>query len=310
MNPVSRSHKGLTARSLGRNFHRRTWLALLVLGFAIPVHAQAPDLTAGGVPNNAAYINLGPTGMEGWIYNDGGGRLQETAAARQILVTKVDAGSPADGVLAVGDVILGADGTGAAPVNFTSDARKSLALAIDAAEGRNPAVLKLLRWRSGVTGTVSITLEYLGGSYTATAPYNCPKSAAILEKGIDHIMNHVTGTGYGGFGTTVLLAANDPLHPDNAARQARAQAEAYQLNLTQSEIDDMTSGDLTRAIGKPWSIGPQLITQAEYYLQTNDSAVLPSIHARAIQIANAQSIFGTMGHHYSLPGPNGGINGP
>jgi len=38
--------------------------------------------------------------------------------------------------------------------------------------------------------------------------------------------------------------------------------------------------------------------------------VLPSIRARAIQIANAQSMFGTMGHHYSLPGPNGEINGP
>jgi methionine-rich copper-binding protein CopC len=310
MNPVFPLLNGRMAKIPNRSSHWSRWTGLLLLFLAVPLHAQVPDLTAGGVPNNTACINLGPTGMEGWIYNDGGGRLQETAAARQILVTKVAAGSPADGVLAVGDVILGADGTGSAPVNFTSDARKALALAIDDAEGRNPALLKLLRWRSGVINTVSITLEYLGGSYSATAPYNCAKSAAILEKGIDHIMNHVTGAGYGGFGTTVLLAANDPSNPDNAARQARAQAEAYQLNLTQQQIDDMTSGDLTRAIGKPWSIGPQLITQAEYYLQTLDEAVLPSIRARAIQIANAQSLFGTMGHHYSLPGPNGEVNGP
>ena len=37
------------------------------------------------------------------------------------------------------------DGTGAEPVDFTSDARKALAFAIDDAEGNNPAVLKLLR---------------------------------------------------------------------------------------------------------------------------------------------------------------------
>ncbi|WP_158279859.1 Ig-like domain-containing protein [Coraliomargarita sinensis] len=267
-----------------------------------------PDLTAGGEPTDSEYINLGPTGMEGWIYNKGSGKLNETVDARQILVTAVDAGSPADGILAVGDVILGADGTGASPVSFTSDARKALAYAIDDAEGNNPAVLKLLRWRSGVTTEVSITLEYLGGSYSATAPYNCLKSAAILEKGIEYIMNNVTDTGYGGFAPTVLLAANDPANPDNAARQARAQAEAYELNLTQDEIDDMESNDLTRSIGKPWNIGPALITQAEYYLQTGDSTVLPSIRARAVQIANAQSMFGTMGHHYSLPGPNGELN--
>ncbi len=302
--------KGLAARIRRRNFHWRAWLGLLVLGFSVPVRAQVPDLTSGGVPNNTASINLGPTGMEGWIYNNGSGKLGETAAARQILVTKVDAGSPASGILAEGDVILGVNGKGAAPVAFSSDARKALAYAIDDAEGNNPAVLKLIRWRSGVTTTVSITLEYLGGSYTATAPYNCPKSAAILQKGIDYIMSSEPGSGYGGFGANVLMAVNDSNNLANAARQARAQTEARALNLTLAQINDMTSGDLTRSIGKPWSMGPQLITQAEYYLQTSDSTVLPSIRARAIQIANAQSLFGTMGHHYSLPKPNGEINGP
>ena len=39
--------------------------------------------------------NLGPTGVQGWIYTNG----HETTEARQILITKVDKGSPADGVL-------------------------------------------------------------------------------------------------------------------------------------------------------------------------------------------------------------------
>jgi beta-lactam-binding protein with PASTA domain/methionine-rich copper-binding protein CopC len=297
---------------LHRNFLRCLFVFLVVIyyGLGSVSFAAPPDLTAGGVPNDTANINLGPTGMEGWIYNNGSAKLGETVEARQIRVTKVDTGSPAAGVLAVGDVILGANGTGAEPTAFSFDARKSLAYAINDAEGRNPAVLKLIRWRSGVTTAVSITLEFLGGSYTATAPYNCPKSTAILEKGVNYIMSSEPGSGYAGFGANVLMAVNDPNNPANAARQTRAQNEARALNLTPAQIADMTSGNLYRAVGKPWATGPSLITQAEYYLQTNDSTVLPSIRARAIQIATAQSMFGTMGHHYSLPGPNGEINGP
>ena len=138
--------------------------------------AQAPDLTNGGTPNNEVTINLGATGMRGWVYHSKG----DTSASRQILVTSVAAGSPADGVLAVDDVILGADGTGGTPASFTTDARKSLGHAIADAEARSPATLKLLRWRAGSTTTVSVTLQTLG-AYSATAPYNCPKSKRILE---------------------------------------------------------------------------------------------------------------------------------
>jgi autotransporter-associated beta strand protein len=278
----------------------------LLLGLCGMVHSAPPDLTAGGVPNSTWNINLGPTGMEGWAYIDGNG----TADARQIKVNKVDAGSPADGILAVNDVILGVNGTGANPVPFTWDARIALAQAINQAEGRNPATLNLIRWRAGVTATVTITLEYMGGSYTATAPFNCPKSAAILEKGVNYVMSSEPGSGSGGFGTNVLMAVNDPTNPANAARQLRAQTEARALNLTQAQIDFRMSGGVERVFQSVWSRGPQLITQAEYYLQTGDSTVLPSIRARAIEIANGQSMFGTMGHNFALQQPDGQNNGP
>ncbi len=287
--------------------HLLSCLGALLLGLVATTQATPPDLTAGGVPDSTYNINLGPTGMEGWVYVEGG---KGTTDARQIKVNKVDAGSPADGILAVNDVILGASGTGATPSPFSWDARFSLAQAINQAEGRNPATLGLIRWRAGVTTTVTITLEYLGGSYTVTAPFNCPKSAAILEKGLNYIMNNVPGAGYGGFGTNVLMAANDPSNPANAARQARAQTEARALNLTQAQIDFRMSGGVDRTFYAPWSRGPQLITQAEYYLQTGDSTVLPSIRARAIEIANGQSMFGTMGHNFALRKPDGGNNGP
>ncbi|MDG2083385.1 MAG: DUF6288 domain-containing protein, partial [Planctomycetota bacterium] len=89
--------------------------------------AQKPDLTQGGtVPEGWTHDwNLGPTGARGWIYCD----KHVTTDARQILVTEVAAGSPADGKLKVGDVITGVTGK---PID--DDARMLFGKAITAAE--------------------------------------------------------------------------------------------------------------------------------------------------------------------------------
>ena len=62
--------------------------------------AEQPDFTQGDqIPEGYKHDwNLGPTGARGWIYSN---RL-ETSKARQILVTKIEPGSPADGTLQVG----------------------------------------------------------------------------------------------------------------------------------------------------------------------------------------------------------------
>ncbi len=107
----------------------------------LTAYSKVPDLTAGGTPTTTKKINLGPTGARGWFYHVS----ENSSESRQILVQNVDAGSPAAGVLAPGDVILGANGSGANPSAFSSDARKTLGNAIAAAEARKPATLKLLR---------------------------------------------------------------------------------------------------------------------------------------------------------------------
>ena len=127
----------------------------LLLASGSSALAAPPDLTNGGVPNTARYTNLGPTGLLGWAYHEGA----DSSESRQIQVQAVDAGSPAAEKLLVGDLILGANGTGANPVNFTADARQSFSNAINDAEARTPAELKVLRWRAGITTTQTLTLR-------------------------------------------------------------------------------------------------------------------------------------------------------
>ena len=69
--------------------------------------------------------NLGATGARGWMFCD----KMVTTEARQIRVTEVAKGSPADGILEEGDVILGAGKT-----PFAYDPRTEMGKALTAAE--------------------------------------------------------------------------------------------------------------------------------------------------------------------------------
>lgn len=99
-----------------------------------------PDLTKGDtVPSGEKHDwNLGPTGMRGWMFCD----KLVTTDARQIAITKVEKNSPADGVLSVGDVILGVGGKA-----FSYDPRTELGKAITTAESETGGGrLVLMRW--------------------------------------------------------------------------------------------------------------------------------------------------------------------
>ncbi|MCX6877278.1 MAG: DUF6288 domain-containing protein [Verrucomicrobia bacterium] len=165
----------------------------LVFGAEKTKAVQAPDLTAGtnrhAVDRKFTY-NLGPTGMRGWIWTQWSTYNSDTSTAGkpwQILVTSVGKDTPAAaaGILP-NDVILGVQAGDGAVSLFTKDARKSLGLAIGDAEAAN-GVLKLLINRDGVDINQTYTLQFklTNLAYSATAPYNCPKSARILADAVD-----------------------------------------------------------------------------------------------------------------------------
>lgn len=149
--------------------------------------AKQPDFAKGDqIPEGFKHdCNLGHTGARGWIF---GNRL-ETSRAHQILITKVDSGSPADGTLMVRDVILGLGnipfGGGAPRIEFGR--------AIGKAEIKGE--INLLGWRKGKTENVTLKLPILGG-YANTAPWKCPASEKILLNGLQALATRISDPEY------------------------------------------------------------------------------------------------------------------
>jgi len=250
---------------------------------------DVPDLTKGGTNFNDHSWTLGPTGARGWIWEWN----VETIDARQILVTQVDKGSPADGILDVGDVILGLNGK-----PFDSDARKAFGRAITEAEKtENKGLLNLIRWRKGTNANVTVKLQVMG-SYSDTAPFDCPKSRKILEQGCRYLASHAfvepdDGDITAPINALALLASGMPEYMD------KVKDFAHKLGAPDPDLEHQ-EGLVS------WRWGYTALFLAEYHLATKDDYVLPAIRKYATTIARGQSAVGTWGHGMAENGSLGG----
>ena len=276
----------------------RPLLCLLAL-LTAPLFVRAadtppnPDFTKGGTPGKAHDWTLGPTGARGWIYTANG----HSRDARQILVTEVAKGSPAEGLLEKGDVILGVG-----EKNFADDARVTFAKAIAAAEAEK-GVLRLLRWRGGKTDAVEVKLPVLG-SYGATAPYACAKSKRIYELGSASLAQRMGAADYGKGMHSIARSLNALalLASGNKDWRPLIQREA------QWAADFKTDGY------RSWDYGYVMMFLAEYVLATGDQSVMPGLTRLALETARGQSGVGTWGHRFAEGGGNlggyGAMNAP
>jgi hypothetical protein len=262
------------------------WLSVTLLASAAPDEKglKIPDFTKGDViPTEAKHDwNLGPTGLRGWMYCD----KLVTTDARQIAITMVDAGSPADGMIAVGDVILGVGGQ-----PFSSDPRTEFGRAVSMAETEKAGGrLVLTRWRAGKTDDVTLILPVLG-SFSATAPFDCPKSKRILATGLKSLAERMAESDY--------AESTDPIPRSLNALALLAGGEATDRPLIQREAhwaaDFRTDGYRT------WHYGYVMIFLAEYSTATGDDSVLPGLRRLALEAANGQSAVGSWGHTFAQP---------
>jgi hypothetical protein len=254
-----------------------------------------PDFTHGDtIPAAATHDwNLGASGARGWMYCDN----LVTSDARQIRITQVASGSPSDGVLDVGDVILGVD-----EKPFAHDPRHEFGQAlVEAEKDANQGRLTLIRWRDGKTETVTLKIPVLG-SYSATAPWDCPKSKRILERGCKALAQRITaGTGprepiVRSLNALALLACGNPEYLPLIRREA-----------------EWAAGFSDKSM-RSWRYGYVMLLLSEYVLATGDESVMPGLRRLAVEVANGQSAVGSWGHDFAVPdgrlGGYGMMNSP
>ena len=270
----------------------------MLLNLPVMAAEGPPDLTKGettGVNRKGTY-NLGSTGMRGWIYlkpatHFDGLQGRTTAVSRQILVTHVGAKSPADGVMQVDDVILGIDGA-----LFTDDARRSIAVAIQEAEKEsNNGILKLTRWRAGKTDLAQLKLNVMG-TYSATAPYNCPKSKKIFAEACKALEKEPLSENWcGAISGLALLATGNP---DNLPK---IREFAHKMG---SPTMDLSKGGMDA-----WESGYRNLFLTEYFLRTGDKEVMHAIREITIATAKGQGMYGTFGHGFADRTADGKLHG-
>ena len=243
-----------------------------------------PDLTKGDtIPKGAKHDwNLGPTGLRGWMFCD----KLVTTDARQIAITTVEPGSSADGLIVVGDVLLGVGGK-----PFSYDPRTEMGRAITAAETETGGGrLAITRWRAGKTDEVELMLPVLG-SFSPTAPYDCPKSQRVLVQGLESLAESMSQPDYAqsvdaiprSLNALALLAGGDAQHLDLVERESQ-----WATNFTTRDF-------------RTWYYGYVMIFLSEYITATGDDSVLPGLRRLALEAAGGQSAVGSWGHTFALP---------
>ncbi len=256
-----------------------------------------PDFTKGDpIPAGAKHDwNLGATGARGWMFCD----KMVTSDARQVAITKVEKGSPADGILAVGDVLLGVGGK-----PFFYDPRTELGKALTVAESdAGGGKLVLTRWRADKTEEVVVKLAVLG-NYSATAPFACPKSRAILEQGCKLLAAQMAEPAYAkkhdpiprSLNALALLASGDPAYLPIVKKEAQWAAEFSGKSM------------------QTWYYGYVMLLLSEYVMATGDQSVMAGLRRLALEAAKGQSAVGSWGHGFAIPdgrlGGYGMMNSP
>jgi len=239
-------------------------------------------LVAAAFINGTAYArhyehkehHLGPTGLFG------------VTSPTNIKITKVQEGSPADGKIEVGDVIVAAGGAA-----FKGNTRRQLADAIDRAETKKGKGVLTLTLESG--RKVDLQLKVLG-AYSKTAPYHCPKTDAIITQTADYLVK-TERFGRLKIGLLGLLATGEQKYIDVVKKAL------HQANWAKPDLKLTLQGT-----SKAWYWGYTALLLCEYYLLTGDEYVLPAIRAYSVAIAQGRDAAGLWGHRMADPDVNRG----
>ncbi|MFO7820602.1 MAG: DUF6288 domain-containing protein [Lentisphaeria bacterium] len=243
------------------------------------------QLKTHGYPNFTGW--LGPVGVRTGPFGPNMG------------VREVKPGSPADGKLFEGDVIYSANGN-----MLGEKAWKVMAAAItesETAEAEGKLVLGVRR--GGKNLDVEVNLEVMG-TYSSTAPFDCPKTEKIVSNLEDWVISQGAGEGFLNSTAIFLLATGNPDVLGFVRRVIYKRMAGMDPNKTIEPRKGM----------KSWHSSAHAFLFGEYYLATGDRNVLPYLKWFCDRLAATQHPFGGWRHNY--PGidtygliPNAGLPG-
>jgi hypothetical protein len=244
---------------------------------------KIPDFTRGDqIPKGVDHDwNLGPTGARGWMFCEG----MTSEQARQILVTEVEKGSPADGVIQVGDVILGVAGK-----LFSFDPRTELGGAITEAEAES-GKLQMSCWRGGKELALSVPLNVIG-KYARSAPFRCSKSRFIFEQGCDALAKRMKEG---------PVEKNGIVRSLNTLALLSSGREEF-MPIIKEQIEWAAAfSDVEQKSLCCWYYGPINLLLAEYTLATGDETYKADMRRISLEIVGGQSEVGSWGHRFARP---------
>ncbi len=257
-----------------------TTVATLIIAATLATPAPAapngqmtlPDFTKGDkIPAGANHDwNLGATGARGWIYCD----KMVTTDARQIAITKVDKGSPADGILAPGDVILGVGGK-----PFSYDPRTELGKALTTAEAEaGGGKLTITRWRDGKTEEVVVKLP---------GARQLQRHRALRLPEVEaHSRTRVQGARRTGRGT--LVWSPRPHHAFPQCARLVSQRRSRHTSRWSSK-EAQWAADYSADAMQTWYYGYVMMLLSEYVMATGDESVMPGLKRLALDAAKARA---------------------
>lgn len=203
---------------------------------------------------------VGPTGIIGSI------------SKNTIKVNGTQKGSPADGKLKNGDLIIGIG-----KAKFKNTVR-DMAEAIDAAETEKAGGKMTLMLKGNKE--VTITLPVLG-AYSETAPFKCDKTDKIITMTADNLLKS-KGDRFS-LEELALMATGEKKYVDAACESIRNKEWAK---------DD--GEPMKNHLFCTWNWGYRATVLTEYYLLTKDESVLPALKSLALSLAIGQDGRGVM----------------
>jgi hypothetical protein len=267
----------LPRRKNNQGIYMKDQLKYFTLLLALAAFLTPANLYAEGA---MALQHMGPTGIQGYI-----------SGKRVFTIKTVDKGSPADGKLWPGDQVVGA---GRMP--FLKRVRVEFGAAIaQARTTKNKGRLVLMvRRKTGGKKMTRLTLQ-LGmvgpDTFNKTAPYNCPKTEAMIKEAADYIVSKKARGPFGrlNVGLLGLLATGEDQYIKFVGEHL------HTVDWATGKEGSLGGGYVS------WYWGYKMLVLTEYYLLTQDKYVLPAIRLHAEAAAAGQDAAGIWGHRMHDP---------